>query len=96
MRVRGFKQCVVGCSGFGQHGEYEQSIVPRERYISASIRWLLCEFETDEVGLLIPFLSPGNMRGAMKDSGKSAVELDATRARIVAYEYLCHLEEARK
>eukprot|EP00054_Salpingoeca_dolichothecata_P008119 m.46389 g.46389 ORF g.46389 m.46389 type:complete len:1559 (-) comp17519_c0_seq1:93-4769(-) len=35
-------------------------------------------------------------RGRMKDSGKTAEELDAARRRNTAYEYLCHLEEARK
>lgn len=37
-----------------------------------------------------------SMRGAMKDSGKTAAELDAARRTNMAYEYLCHLEEARK
>jgi hypothetical protein len=36
------------------------------------------------------------MRGKMVDSGKTAAELDAARRRTMAYEYLCHLEEARK
>lgn len=36
------------------------------------------------------------LRGAMKDSGKTAAELDAARRRNMAYEYLCHLEEAKK
>ena len=37
-----------------------------------------------------------SMRGAMKDSGKTAADLDAARRRNMAYEYLCHLEEAKK
>jgi hypothetical protein len=36
------------------------------------------------------------MRAKMVDSGKTAAELDASRRRNMAYEYLCHLEEARK
>lgn len=36
-------------------------------------------------------------RGAMSgNTGKSGAELDAARKRNMAYEYLCHLEEARK
>eukprot|EP00052_Salpingoeca_macrocollata_P027179 m.257054 g.257054 ORF g.257054 m.257054 type:complete len:1548 (+) comp22704_c2_seq1:460-5103(+) len=38
----------------------------------------------------------GGPRGRMKDSGSTAAELDASRRRNMAYEYLCHLEEARK
>eukprot|EP00051_Salpingoeca_urceolata_P027446 m.481504 g.481504 ORF g.481504 m.481504 type:complete len:1546 (+) comp22194_c0_seq1:411-5048(+) len=38
----------------------------------------------------------GAMRGKMRDSGKTAEDLDAARRRNMAYEYLCHLEEARK
>ncbi len=32
----------------------------------------------------------------MKDSGKTAAELDSARRSNMAYEYLCHLEEAKK
>lgn len=32
----------------------------------------------------------------MQNSGRTAAELDAARRRNIAYEYLCHLEEARK
>jgi hypothetical protein len=36
-----------------------------------------------------------NLRGAMKDSGKTAADLDSARRSNMAYEYLCHLEEAK-
>ena len=32
----------------------------------------------------------------MKGSGRTGAELDAARRRNMAYEYLCHLEEAKK
>ena len=38
----------------------------------------------------------GKMRAKMHDSGRTAAELDDARMRTIAYEYLCHLEEARK
>lgn len=38
----------------------------------------------------------GGARGKMQGSGKTAAELDGARARNTAYEYLCHLEEARQ
>ncbi|EGD72352.1 hypothetical protein PTSG_00372 [Salpingoeca rosetta] len=43
------------------------------------------------------FLEDAGPRGEMTgNAGKSGAELDAARKRNTAYEYLCHLEEARK
>ena len=43
------------------------------------------------------FLEDAGPRGAMTgNAGRTGDELDAARKRNMAYEYLCHLEEARK
>eukprot|EP00049_Salpingoeca_infusionum_P017332 m.352578 g.352578 ORF g.352578 m.352578 type:complete len:1576 (+) comp16555_c0_seq1:753-5480(+) len=52
---------------------------------------------TDQDTMASMFTEDGGPRGAMTgNAGKTGAELDAARQRNTAYEYLCHLEEAKK